>query len=353
LAGLPDLLTEGNRATLRAAAMMAVAQFGGLDSGQLSSARHHLFRVLRRLDLTRLLQEAMMRADPDGSDPDQVALLREHTAEFRRMLAEEVRALLARRMGDDESLPGSGPGIDDVDFLGASPVQLATMRDAIRPLARRLATRLARRRQSHREGRVDVRRTARRSLSSGGVPIEPAFRRPRVHHPDLFVLCDLSGSVAEFAKFTITLLHALSRELPRTRLFVFVDNVDEVTELLRQLPPTLDVSHLLATTSAVGADGHSDYGAVFRRFWARYGSDISNTSTVIVAGDGRTNYRDPGTTTLHLLHQRARRVYWLNPESRREWGTSDSCIEEYRPHCDQLVEVRNLRQLSDFVYRIA
>jgi uncharacterized protein with von Willebrand factor type A (vWA) domain len=119
------------------------------------------------------------------------------------------------------------------------------------------------------------------------------------------------------------------------------------------LPSTLDVGHLLSATAAVGADGHSDYGAVFERFWTRYGPDVSNTSTLIIAGDGRTNYRDPGTATLRLLHQRARRLYWLNPEPGEEWGTADSRIDEYRRYCDQLVEVRTLLQLGDFVSRLA
>jgi uncharacterized protein len=351
LAGLLDALRAGNLGALRAAAAAAVNQFGGMDAERLSSDRHHLFRVLRSLDLSRLLQQAMA-GDGRTLAAGDVDLLREHTAEFRRMLADEIRALLAERAPQLRPPPAAAD-IGEVDFLQASPLQLQAMQDAIRPLARRLATRLARRRQLRHQGRIDVRRTARRSLASGGVPIDPVFRRPRVHHPDLFVLCDLSGSVAEFAKFTITFLHALYRELPRTRLFVFVDSVDEVTNLIDRLPATLEVRHLLTETEAVGADGHSDYGAALRRFWLRYGADLSGAATVIVAGDGRTNYRDAGISSLRLMHERAHRLYWLNPEPRQDWGRSDSGIDGYREHCDGLFEVRNLRQLSEFVYQLA
>jgi uncharacterized protein with von Willebrand factor type A (vWA) domain len=350
-AGLPDALRRADLAALRSAAAAAVAQFGGLDTDRALSSRHHVFRVLRGLDLTRLMQRAMASGDSPTLDRDQLARVREHMAEFRRMVIDEVRALLAERTGQDTPLRWD-EDINDADFLGASPTQLKAMRDAVRPLARRLATRLARRRQLRSQGRIDMRRTARRSLSSGGVPIDPAFRRRPSHRPDLFVLCDLSGSVAEFARFTITLLHALYQELPKTRLFVFVDNIDEVTALVERLRSTLDVGHLLAATEAVGADGHSDYGAVFERFWSRFGPDVSSTSTLIIAGDGRTNYRDAGTATLGLLHRKARRLYWLNPEPRQEWGTSDSSIDAYRRYCDQLVEVRNLHQLSDFISRL-
>jgi uncharacterized protein len=351
LAGLLDALRAGNLVALRAAAAAAVGQFGGLDAERLSSDRHHLVRVLRSLDLTRLLQRAMAEDGRAVADADDLAMLREHTAEFRRMLADEIRALLADRAPQLRSPPATDIG--EVDFLQASPLQLRAMQDAIRPLARRLATRLARRRQLQHRGRIDVRRTARRALASGGVPIDPVFRRPRVHHPDLFVLCDLSGSVAEFAKFTITFLHALYRELPRTRLFVFVDGVDEVTKLIDQLPATLEVRHLLTATEAVGPDGHSDYGAALQRFWARYGDDLSGAATVIVAGDGRTNYRDAGISVLRLMHERVHRLYWLNPEPRGDWGRADSGIDAYRQYCDGLFEVRNLRQLGEFVYQLA
>ena len=353
LDGLEGALRWGDPSQLRAAAAFAVAQFGGMDLERVSSARHHLFRVLRRVDLTRLLQRLL--AEAAGADAAaQVARLREHTAEFRRMVAEEVRARLAERAGKDgwDSWDELGTGVDEVDFRQASAAQLHGMQDAVRPLARQLATRLARRRQRHDRGRIDVRRTIRRSISSGGVPIDPSFRRDRILRPDLFVLCDLSGSVAEFARFTITLLHALYRELPRTRLFVFVDGVDEVTRLIDRLPGTVDIRHLLGATEAVGADGHSDYGAALGRFWTRFGGDVSSTATIIIAGDGRTNYRDPGMATLRRLHERARRLYWLNPEPRTEWDTADSNIEEYRANCDGLYEVRNLRQLADVIYQL-
>jgi uncharacterized protein with von Willebrand factor type A (vWA) domain len=348
---LLEALQRCDMVALRAAAAAAVTEFGGFHGDRLSSNRHHLFRVLRRLDLTRVLQQAMADDGAAGADLARVAALRQHTAEFRRMVAEEVRARLVGRT-DDNSLPGLGQDVDDVDFLQASPDQLKAMQDAVCPLARRLATRLARRRQLQQTGRIDVRRTARRSLSAGGVPIDLAFRTPRIHQPDLFVLCDLSGSVAEFAKFSVTLLHALYRELPKTRIFAFVDAIDEVTDLIDRLPASLDAAHLLAGTDAVGADGHSDYGAALERFWVHYGGDIGSTSTIMIAGDGRTNYRQAGTARLAALHQRARRLYWLNPEPRVDWGTTDSNIEEYRRHCDGLFEVRNLRQLGEVVYQL-
>src|SRR5436309_2504834 len=246
------------------------------------------------------------------------------------------------------------PPIEDVDFIGASPTELREMRNAIRPLARKLAARVAHRRRLRRHGRLDARRTIRRSLSAGGVPLEPAFRYPRVSKPDLYLLCDVSGSVAEFAQFTLSLLYAMSDEFPRIRSFAFVDGIDEVTALLEESAHRLDVRHLLARASVVRADGHSDYGSVFGTFWDVYGRGaLGPRTTVLVTGDAPNNSRRPGLDALRAIKERARRVYWLNPERRREWNTTDSIVAAYAPYCDGVFEVRNLRQLGDFVRGLA
>jgi len=82
----------------------------------------------------------------------------------------------------------------------------------------------------------------------------------------------------------------------------------------------------------IWGDGHSDCGNAFRRFWHMYGhADLDPRTTLIITGDGRNNYRDAGLEALRSIHERARKVYWLNPEPRREWNTSDSIMETYAP----------------------
>jgi uncharacterized protein with von Willebrand factor type A (vWA) domain len=240
-----------------------------------------------------------------------------------------------------------------VAFVEASRRELAAMRDAVRPLARRLAARMAKRRRSAHHGRLDVRRTLRRGLSYGGVPVDLALRSPKAHRPDLVVLCDVSGSVAEFARFLLTLLHAVHQELPRIRSFAFVDGVDEVTGLLKESPGVLDAHHLLAATDVVGESGHSDYGAVLDRFLERFGDALLPTTTVVVAGDARTNFRDANAEALRALRSRVRKLYWFNPEPEADWDTTDSVMSEYAACCDATFEVGNLRQLEACIYQIS
>jgi uncharacterized protein with von Willebrand factor type A (vWA) domain len=197
-----------------------------------------------------------------------------------------------------------------------------------------------------------VRRTVRRSLANGGVPLDPVLRRRRPTKPSVVVLCDISGSVAEFAHFTLMLLHALHSELAGLRSFVFVDGVAEVTGLLERAEVELDPRLLVTLPGVVVRDGHSDYREAFDRFLRDHGAAVTPATTVLVTGDARTNYRSPGADTFRELCDRARHVYWFNPDPAHEWGDADSALPVYRELCDDVFEVRNLTQLADAVASI-
>jgi uncharacterized protein len=332
---LHELATGGDLGAIAAA---LVDEYAGLD-GEMRSEKHHTQRVFLGADIARLMSRVRI-ADPDLSP----AMIRARVDELKRSIAADVRAQLAGGVAV-EQLAGIEDELHDVDFLAASRAELDQMRDVIRPIARRLAARLARRRQ-HRRGRVNMRRTMRRSLDAGGVPIDVLHDRPRAHKPELFVLCDISGSVADFSLFTLTLMSALSAEIARTRSFVFVDDVDEVTDLLAATSHGIEPWQLLRNANVIGVDGHSDYGIVLERFWRDVGErDLHRTSTLIVTGDARTNHKGTGEEWLGRIAERSRRVYWLNPEPRADWNTYDSEMSAYAGHCNATFEVRNLRQL--------
>jgi uncharacterized protein with von Willebrand factor type A (vWA) domain len=359
LEALLDALRQDDVAAMAALAGLAVDRYGGMEGELEGTERYFMYRIMRQLELYRLIQMAMARrlaADAAETLEDRMERerLQRRLEEFRRMLAERVRHRLADRTG------AAGAAelyrerqLDEVDFLGASTTQLDELRQAVRPLARKLAARVAAKRRRRRRGRLDVRRTVRRSLQYGGVPVEPAFRVRHATRPDLFVLADVSGSVVEFAEFTLSLLYAMSRELGRLRSFAFVDGIDELTGLLAESERGLDLRATFARAQVVAGDGHSHYGQVLERFTERYGTEVDSRSTMIVMGDARANYRDPGVEALRRLRARARRVYWLNPEPRRDWDTMDSVMGLFAPHCDRVFEVANLRQLADCVYQIS
>jgi uncharacterized protein with von Willebrand factor type A (vWA) domain len=361
LEALLEALRHDDEGAMAALAGLAVDVFGGMEDQPEGTERYFMYRILRQLELYRLIQMAMAErraGDATAAGPLDARLERERLErrleEFRRMLAERVRHRLAAQTGAEGAAElYRERQLDDVDFLGASTTQLEELRQAVRPLARKLATRVAAKRRRRHRGRLDVRRTIRRSLQYGGVPVEPAFRARHATRPDLFVLADVSGSVVEFAEFTLSLLYAMSQELGRLRSFAFVDGIDELTGLLAASQRGLDLRATFARANVIADDGHSHYGQVLERFAERYGVDVDARSTLIVMGDARGNYRDPGADTLRQLRARSRRLYWLNPEPRGQWDTTDSVMGLYARHCDRVFEVANLRQLADCVYDIS
>ena len=349
---LEELVESGVEDDLRLLAERIVAEHGGFDEGA-RTERYHVYRIMRAVDLAMLLRAAMARAREHGEQPDR-AELEARIEVLRRLITEQVRAELADSVeGGDTGTQAAVADPFDVEIARATASELAAVREAVRPLARQLAARLRRRRQSMRSGRVDMRGTVRRSLQSGGVPLDVSYRRPKVHRPELFVLCDVSGSVSDFAGFTLTLISALSDELSRTRSFAFVDAVDEITGVVQDSPTAVEPWQLLQHGKVIGADGHSDYGTVFGAFWDSYcRAGMTDRSTLIITGDARNNYRPHRAEALRRIAARARAVYWLNPEPRSQWNATDSVMATYGSYCDGVFEVRTLRQLGDAVQHI-
>ncbi len=240
----------------------------------------------------------------------------------------------------------------DADIAGASAAELAAMAAAIGPLAQRLTYVLAQLSAS-RKRTLSIRRTLHLAMGTGGVPFRLATEPARPPRPEIVVLCDMSGSVSAFSRFTLDLLIALDSRLNRLRVFAFVDDVTEITGLVREARAAgRRLGPREASAGAVRLGG-SDYGFVLRQFASRHAHQLSKRSVVLVVGDARTNYLDPAQAAFAEIAERAGQVYWLNPEPRRQWNEGDSVIGRYAPWCAQVRECRTLRQIADFVHSLA
>jgi uncharacterized protein with von Willebrand factor type A (vWA) domain len=356
-AELQQLLLEGDDEALRRFARLAVAQLGhaGAQPGRQSWFTYRVLRALSPDTLIAAMLDALLAGEPRGGLAEQVARqqLQERIAALRTYVEAEVRRRVAEERDRDQVARTALPPLaDQVDFLRAQRDELAAMRRSVHPLARRLASRLAARRRLGREGRLDVRRTVRASLGTGGVPLVTHHRPRRVHKPELVVLCDVSGSVAGFAHFTLMLTAALREQFSRVRAFAFIDTCDEVTRLFGPGADLADsVRRIGREADLVWYDGHSDYGHSLTVFVERWPDAVGPKTSLLVLGDARTNYRDPAVPVLKGLVDRSRHAYWLNPEPRREWGSGDSMALRYG-EVVEMVECRNVDQLTDFVSRL-
>ncbi|MGP4049748.1 vWA domain-containing protein [Streptomyces sp. 2A115] len=355
---LAAALAANDQALLGQLAVEAVNGFGGYGSSPGSDgwSSHQTLDRLRPQTLMARVRDSV-RAQAGGAGFADRLLedeIRRRIAAFRAQVATEARRRVAERRGPDEiARRAVAPTADRVEFLFAGRDQLAELRRVVQPLARKLATRLAARRRRASRGTIDLRRTLRGSLSTGGVPMRPVLRRRRPIRPELVLLCDVSGSVSGFSDFTMLLVQALHDQFSKVRAFAFVNRIDEVTGLLAQgaADPGGLGARIRSEAKVTGWHGSSDYGMAFGEFTEGHVGAVGPRTTVFVLGDGRTNMSDPNLPAVRQLSERARRVYWLNPEQRSQWGTGDSAAPAYA-ELVEMHECRNARQLSELIARL-
>lgn len=370
--GLPSQDVEGLRAALvemlsnnegmanmdaRLAAMIAqiVEAFGKYSSSRGPS--YSSYQALKAMALDEL--EGKLLAGllaPYGEEPtptqEQIAkaIAAKRIAQLRQMVEAETKRRTAEQLGREHVQTYGIPQLaENVEFLRASGDQLRQMRRVVAPLARTLASRLAARRRRSRAGEIDLRKTLRKSMSTGGVPIDVVLKKPHPARPELVVLCDVSGSVAGFSHFTLLLVHALRQQFSRVRVFAFIDTTDEVTELFG---PDSDlavaVQRITREAGVYTRDGHSDYGHAFVSFLEKYPSVLSPRSSLLVLGDGRNNYRNPEVDLLTHMVTASRHAHWLNPEPKHLWGSGDSAVPRYEDVIT-MHECRSAKQLASVI----
>ena len=359
VAALFRSMRDGDQGLMEAVARLAVARLAGMEPGRPVGGAYYLYRVLRRLDIDALSERLRRDLEPEGASAIESRLTHDEVERRLEEFREAVRAEIRRRLVADRGRSAVArtlrrPLVEDLDLTTATREDLSRIEAAVHPLTRKLATRLARRRRRGREGRLDVRRTVRSSLQTGGVPVDPRFRAPRPGRPEIVLLTDISGSVATFARFTMQFVHAIAAQLSKVRTFAFIDTIDEVTRFFGPGTDFAEAMRRVGTEAeVVWLDGHSDYGNAFDTFVDDYFDAITARSVVIVTGDARSNYHDPNPGALVRIASAARSLYWLNPERRRYWDTGDSVMSAYAEACDEVHEVRNLRQLERFVEKVA
>lgn len=340
---------------LRALAVDGVGRFGSLPGRSPGLSTWSAYEALKRIEPDSLIAQIMSALREQGLDEDRAQVrASRNAAQFRRLVEDEARRRVAEEKGARHVATTTvRPTPDQVAFLHARRDELDEMRRQIHPLARRLATRLAKEQHARRRGPLDFRRTVRASIATGGVPLTTHHRPRRPHRTELVVLCDISGSVANFAQFTLLLVHALREQFGTMRAFTFVDRVHEVTDQLR---PGADSREVMAGLAASAAHaslwGRTSYGRAFASFEEEYADAIGPKSSLLVLGDARSNYRDLALDRLGAMAGRARHAWWLNPEHRRTWDTGDSAATAYAGVLP-MVECRNLAQLAEFVHDIA
>ncbi|RKQ93718.1 hypothetical protein C8N24_3589 [Solirubrobacter pauli] len=337
-----EAIANGDEDALRDLARLAIAAFGrqGQGSGVLG------------VDVQRIRRALGLKSEPgqmvkgEGSSVE-YPLTRDQIRKFEQHLRRELERSQIERT---QTLPAARP-LNELDrALPSGPAQdLAAVHRVVMQLKRRLASQGHQARGHARHAHVDVRRTMRASLETGGVPVVLKYKPKRPRRPELYVLCDVSTSVTSASVFFLSVLHALHDSFRKMRSFVFVERISEVTDVFSRERDFKAVNDAISKDAGVAdVSGYTDYGRVWREFLESVEDDLHPRATVIVLGDARTNGRDPRADIFARVADRAGRTFWLNPEPKLYWNYGDSVISAYEPYCEAY-ECWTTRQLEDFV----
>jgi len=354
---LAEALARGDAEELARLAAEVVDRFGAMPGRGPGLSSWSAYTALQRVapqELTDRLVAALL-AQGEARDEEAAVRAAERRIEgLTQQVQDDARRRIAEEKGPDHVADVAlRPSIDRLDFTSARRADLEQMRREIYPLARRLATRLTKEQHARGRGPLDFRRTVRASMSTGGVPLTTHHRPKRPHRTELVVLCDVSGSVANFAQFTLLLVFALREQFQKVRAFTFIDHVHEVSHHFRPGADVVDVmADLAASTAQAALWGRTNYGRAFTKFAEEHADALGPKSSLLVLGDARSNYSDLHEGVLRDLASSARHAWWLNPEHRRHWGTGDSAAPTYGAIVP-MVECRNLTQLGEFVHELA
>lgn len=219
------------------------------------------------------------------------------------------------------------------------------MRELVRKMAKRLIAHHSRRKKVARRGQLDVRRTIRANIEFDGLLFHTIWKKTKIDRPKVMAVCDVSGSVAQVARFLLMFLYSLQEVLPGVRSFAFSGGLGETTELFERE----NLENALVEVLRDYGSGSTDYGRAFMDFESIALDDVDHRTTIIILGDARSNYGDPRGDILKKIHARARRVIWLNPEPRSMWNSGDSEMRKLQPYCDKAVTCASLKDLERVV----
>ena len=315
--------------------------------GPLGNRLNVMLQINKAASATQALVEDNYAKTDSVAGRELAAYFEERVAAARSMLAYEPRpgdTGTRKNQMEEQKLKGLG----EKSFSSFTREELEEMREAIDKLVRKLKNIVSRRYAVRNRGSIDVKKTLRASAKYNGVPVEIKYRRKAKRKSRIVTLCDVSGSVWAAARFMLNLLYSLQDCFDKVNSFVFIDQLSEVTSIFEENEIN-EAIRLVLEKSNVNFNASTDYGETLRNFKKDYMELLTKKTTLIIVGDGRTNYMNPEDAILGQMRERCRRVIWLNPEQENLWGSGDSEIMSYMPHCHEVRQCRNVNQLFTFI----
>jgi uncharacterized protein len=345
---LGQLLTRANSMEVNIAINAAGVQVKVHEIEMFTQKGVYTRRILDAMGIAELQQEIFTLTE-STSIPDR--RLAQDLGHRRDWLRERVRNYVEQQFLLHADVNGRRLReslLRDVRLASIEQRHHRQLQELVQRMARKLIAACSQRRKIVRRGQLHVPRTLRWNMKYDDAIFDLHWKTVKADQPKVFAVCDVSGSVADYARFMLMFIYSLEEVLPKVRAFAFSSELGEVSELFKRN----SIDDAIALALRQYGSGSTDYGQALAEFHKLCLDDIDRRTTVIILGDARNNYGDARTDTLKDIYDRARRVIWLNPEARSLWNTGDSEMRHYSPYCHQVDECGTLAQLERVVSRL-
>ncbi|MBV1905983.1 MAG: VWA domain-containing protein [Pseudomonadales bacterium] len=299
-------------------------------------------RILEGMGLSHLIREIV---DKEKSEhlPDR-RLSRE--LKLRQdILREQVRDYVERQFllhADHTGMRLREELLRKVKLSNVEHRNFRVIQEIVLRMAKKLVSLHSQRRRVLKRGQLHVPRTLRKNMSYDGAIFDLRWKSTKVDRPNVFAICDVSGSVANYSRFLLMFLYSLEEVMSKVRCFAFSSDLGEVSEMFDRYPMEEAITRTLHHYST----GSTDYGQALQDFKKLCMDDVNKRSTIIILGDSRNNYCDAHAEILKEMYDKSKRVIWLNPEARNTWNTGDAIMRKYAPYCHQVEECNSLVHLE-------
>ena len=219
------------------------------------------------------------------------------------------------------------------------------IQEIVYKMAKKLSILHSRRKKVFKRGQLNISRTLRNNMAYDGAIFDLHWKSVKIDRPKVFAICDVSGSVANYARFMLMFLYSLEDVMPKVRSFAFSSDLAEVTDLFQRNK----IEDAIAKTLRDYSGGSTDYGQALADFKRLCLDDVDNRTTIIILGDARNNFGEARAEILKELYDRSKRVIWLNPEAKLGWNTGDSEMRKYGAYSHQVEECNSLIHLERIV----
>jgi uncharacterized protein with von Willebrand factor type A (vWA) domain len=320
-------------------------------------ARRRLYWTLRSIVVTDPSQVPVFDAvfagvfrgyEVDTPEPPAASVPPEqsgHAPSGERSKRGEVEVPMARASAEER--------LSEKRFDALEPHELAHLYVLMQRLRLETPERRTRRYEHGRGRRIDMRRTLRRSLRTGGDPIRLARRHRRVVRRRLVLLCDISGSMEPYARAYLQFLTCAAAAGPNAEAFAFATRLTRLTRALGSRNPERAIQR--AAETAPDWSSGTRIGDALKAFNDRHGRrGMARGAVVVILSDGWER-GDPALVgrEMERLARLAHRIVWVNPRvSADSFSVQAGGMVAALPHCDALVSGHSFKALGEVVAAI-